>query len=79
MSSAISRCGADVGGAFCEASQTNRSPRRLTDAHHSSADATLRRIHSDELLGRAQQIEILHRGQAYRLRLTALGKLILTK
>jgi hemin uptake protein HemP len=39
----------------------------------------LRRINSRELLGTAQEIEISHTGQVYRLRLTALGKLILTK
>jgi hemin uptake protein HemP len=39
----------------------------------------LRRINSRELLGAAQEVEISHTGQIYRLRLTALGKLILTK
>jgi hemin uptake protein HemP len=43
------------------------------------AEARLRRINSRELLGSAQEIEISHTGQIYRLRLTALGKLILTK
>lgn len=41
--------------------------------------ARLRRINSRELLGAAQEVEISHTGQIYRLRLTALGKLILTK
>jgi hemin uptake protein HemP len=41
--------------------------------------AQLRRINSRELLGAAQEVEISHTGQIYRLRLTALGKLILTK
>ena len=41
--------------------------------------AQLRRINSRELLGAAQEVEINHTGQIYRLRLTALGKLILTK
>ncbi len=41
--------------------------------------ARLRRIDSRELLGTAQEVEIKHTGQIYRLRLTALGKLILTK
>ncbi len=40
---------------------------------------TLRRIDSQALLGAAQEIEIVHAGQLYRLRRTALGKLILTK
>jgi hemin uptake protein HemP len=34
---------------------------------------------SSELLGGAAEAEILHAGTTYRLRLTALGKLILTK
>ena len=34
---------------------------------------------SEQLFGRAQQIEIRHEGQLYRLRRTKLGKLILTK
>jgi hemin uptake protein HemP len=38
-----------------------------------------RRLHSHELLAGAREIEILHGGQCYRLRLTSLGKLILTK
>jgi len=41
--------------------------------------APLRRIDSQALLGAAQEVEIIHRGQVYRLRRTALGKLILTK
>jgi hemin uptake protein HemP len=39
----------------------------------------LRRIDSHELLGAAHEIEIVHGNHLYRLRLTALGKLILTK
>jgi hemin uptake protein HemP len=38
-----------------------------------------RRIHSGELLGQGKEVEIVHAGQCYRLRLTSLGKLILTK
>jgi hemin uptake protein HemP len=42
--------------------------------------ARSRRIRSDELFGsEAAEIEIEHRQQVYRLRRTALGKLILTK
>lgn len=41
--------------------------------------AAVRCIDSCELLGAADEIEIAHRGQTYRLRRTALGKLILTK
>lgn len=38
-----------------------------------------RRWTSRELLGSAREVEIEHEGLLYRLRLTALGKLILTK
>ncbi len=38
-----------------------------------------RRIDSQTLLGAAQEVEIQHVGQIYRLRRTSLGKLILTK
>lgn len=41
--------------------------------------APQRRWHSSELFGGAQEIEIAHGDAVYRLRLTALGKLILTK
>ena len=44
-----------------------------------AAGTPLRRIDSQTLLGSAQEIEIIHLGQVYRLRRTALGKLILTK
>jgi hemin uptake protein HemP len=38
-----------------------------------------RRVHSDDLLRGSREIEIIHRSQCYRLRITSLGKLILTK
>lgn len=38
-----------------------------------------RRLSSAELLGSAREIEISHGDALYRLRLTSLGKLILTK
>lgn len=38
-----------------------------------------RRLSSQALLGNEREIEIEHAGQLYRLRLTSLGKLILTK
>lgn len=38
-----------------------------------------KRITSLELLANQREIEIEHAGQLYRLRLTSLGKLILTK
>jgi len=38
-----------------------------------------KRLNSQTLLGDEREIEIEHAGQLYRLRLTSLGKLILTK
>lgn len=38
-----------------------------------------KRVNSHELLADAREIEIEHVGQLYRLKLTSLGKLILTK
>lgn len=38
-----------------------------------------RRVNSQALLGNDREVEIEHAGQLYRLRLTSLGKLILTK
>ena len=37
------------------------------------------RLNSESLLSGCREVEIEHAGQVYRLRLTALGKLILTK
>lgn len=42
-------------------------------------DPPRKRINSQALLGGEREIEIEHSGQFYRLRLTSLGKLILTK
>ena len=44
-----------------------------------TATADRRRIDSQALLGAAQEVEIAHGLDVYRLRRTALGKLILTK
>jgi hemin uptake protein HemP len=41
--------------------------------------AALRRWQSAELLGAHREIEIAHGSTIYRLRLTSLGKLLLTK
>jgi len=43
------------------------------------AASSRRRLRVAELLGKEQEIEIEHGQAVYRLRLTALGKLILTK
>jgi hemin uptake protein HemP len=44
-----------------------------------SAVPALPRVSSCELLGRNRELEIEHAGALYRLRLTSLNKLILTK
>ncbi len=49
-----------------------------TEGRASCAPA-LRRISSRSVLGADKEIEIDHEGVVYRLRITALGKLILTK
>lgn len=41
--------------------------------------AEAQRLRSEALLQGRREVEIEHAGQVYRLRLTALGKLILTK
>jgi hemin uptake protein HemP len=63
---------------FCHRVSDARTPQPAPAAS-APCNARLRRINSRELLGTAQEIEISHTGQIYRLRLTALGKLILTK
>jgi len=42
------------------------------------AAALPRRISSESLLGTEREVVIVHNGREYRLRLTQLGKLILT-
>ena len=44
-----------------------------------AAQRQRKRVSSQELLANEREIEIEHVGQLYRLRLTSLGKLILTK
>jgi hemin uptake protein HemP len=44
-----------------------------------AADAPPPRYSSAQLFGPAVEVEIEHRAQVYRLRRTAMGKLILTK
>jgi hemin uptake protein HemP len=46
---------------------------------HRNAGQPVRRITSAQLFGTNQEIEIEHGGSCYRLRQTALGKLIMTK
>ncbi len=51
----------------------------LAALHLTMDSHSRKRISSKTLLGNEREIEIEHGGQLYRLRLTALGKLILTK
>jgi hemin uptake protein HemP len=60
-------------------SATRRRSTALPSEATTKPRAPLRRIDSQTLLGSAQEIEITHLDQIYRLRRTALGKLILTK
>ncbi len=53
-----------------------RPPRAGNDAAEPKA---MRRFLSQELFGGECQLEIEHGGALYRLRVTSLGKLILTK
>ncbi|MBT9494259.1 MAG: hemin uptake protein HemP [Paucibacter sp.] len=51
----------------------------LQDSPPEADNPARKRISSAVLLGSEREIEIQHGAQLYRLRLTALGKLILTK
>lgn len=44
-----------------------------------SAPEAVRRLRSEALLDGAREVEIEHQGAIYRLKVTSLGKLILTK
>ena len=52
---------------------------RQPDARTGTPSAAPVRVSSQLLLSGAQEVEIEHHGAVYRLRQTALGKLILTK
>jgi hemin uptake protein HemP len=54
------------------------SNRHSTSGSKESAGEP-RRVSSDELIGAAREVLIRHAGCDYRLRITRLGKLILTK
>jgi hemin uptake protein HemP len=58
---------------------TSSDERPVAPPSPGAVTAPPRRIDSHQLLQGAQQIQILHRGQSYCLRITSLGKLILTK
>jgi hemin uptake protein HemP len=48
-------------------------------ASNTGASNTRTRWHSSQLLGAAREVEIEHGDATYRLRVTSMGKLILTK
>nr|WP_315490030.1 hemin uptake protein HemP [uncultured Rhodoferax sp.] len=52
---------------------------RQPDVGSGALDASPARVSSKSLFSGANEVEIEHHGAIYRLRLTALGKLILTK
>ena len=54
-------------------------PRPAAPQAPAAQPATRRRLSSRDLLGGQAEVEIEHDTQVYRLRRTALGKLILTK
>ena len=58
---------------------TGQDDARTTPMPVASTGTVCPRWDSRTLLGQAEQAEIHHGDQIYRLRLTALGKLILTK
>ena len=58
--------------------QQFRLPARSVSNAYSSAKDVLR-MTSQQLFAGASELEITHKGAQYRLRQTALGKLILTK
>lgn len=51
----------------------------LPSAEPAAARASVPRLNSGQLFGPAQEVHIEHGGAVYRLRITSLGKLILTK
>lgn len=60
----------------------NKRPLPAPDPHsgrHFGLDETPRRIEVADLVGAGREAILIHNGEAYRLRLTANNKLILTK
>ena len=54
------------------------SPVQRSDALGAGV-ARIRTLDSQDLLGASREVRIRHQGESYTLRLTRLGKLILTK
>lgn len=58
---------------------TSPSPSGAAELESVAGPAARRRYISQQLFGGTTEVEILHGEAVYRLRLTSLGKLILTK
>lgn len=58
---------------------TNYKTADLDLKYISSAEIIPKTVSSETLLGRGKQMFITHDGHTYQLRITKLGKLILTK
>ena len=65
-------------GARADRRRTRRSPSP-SPADRGAPAPAFRAIASEALFGGAGEVRISHRGSLYRLKQTALGKLILTK
>ena len=61
------------------AAPAEANPRSTADAHGGAHGGVRKRLSSAALLQGGGEIEIDHAGAIYRLRITSLGKLILTK
>jgi len=65
--------------AGARAAPSSSAAQPSTGPSRAGAPATCRAIASEALFAGASEVQISHRGSLYRLRQTALGKLILTK
>ena len=59
-------------------SRSTDSPVQRSDAL-GAGEPRIRTLDSQDLLGASREVRIRHQGESYTLRLTRLGKLILTK
>lgn len=62
-----------------DASERDSAATAIAPQGRASSSPAARRWRSAELFGRDHEVEIEHGQAVYRLRMTALGKLILTK
>ena len=62
-----------------QSGDSNAQRKRRHDSRANEDQNRGRRWRSEELLAGAREVVIEHRGESYRLRETASGKLILTK